>query len=117
MDTDRVLSVKNKQQIESVIEAEILMRLNKDYRLDWDCLAHDFKDTGNNVEYQRLRNKADKSTTHRFSIDRTRDWFHFWFPAPGGSNGVYVAIVIQYENGRIEIIERGGKRRTIRTPR
>lgn len=116
MDADQVLSVKSKRQIERTVEAEISKRLIGKQHLDWDCLAHDFKNTGDNAGYRRIRNDASKATTHRFSVDRTRDWFHLWFPAPGGSNGVYVAIVVQLDDGRIELVERGGKRREIESP-
>lgn len=113
-ESDQFQNVRSTREIDRLIEQAILAYLDADGEVDWLCFAEAFMEMSNELpEKLRVRllpQGPDQRGVYRFTI-RNVQLLDFLFPAPGGSNGEFTAIVHAENPTRIAIVERGGNYR------
>lgn len=105
-------AISSKSEAEKVLERELRLQYQKFGGVDLVCIAGLFADIGRNFSVRRFVNNNVGRSSYHFTVVKFPS-FPF-IPAPGGSNGRYVAIVTQEADGKIYIVERGGIMRWLR---
>lgn len=106
-------SLNSKRAVEKFIEHEILESYRKNGFVDWECLVDKFQSAEENTSvlvYNKVPS-LDGADVYRFTVDKTGGFVGFFrglFSVPGGSNGVYTAIVNHAVDGKVSVIQRGG---------
>ena len=108
--------LNSKRAVERFIAKEIRSSFQMNGIVDWGCLALEFEAVSDNasvIVYMDVRNQdgSVSGDTYRFTLDRTDGFwgvFARYMPVPGGSNGVFTAIVKFAADGKVFIIQRGG---------
>lgn len=108
--------IQDKPEIETFMAARIRESFALDGAVDWDCLVLRFDATLGErtsvVIYRDVEGRAeddDWGDVYHFSLNRRSPFRWFW-PAPGGSNGLSTAIISAQNDGQVYVITRGGDR-------
>lgn len=111
---DQFQHVRSKREIDHLIEQAILAYLDAYGEVDWLCFAEAFMEMNNELPEKLwvnlLPQGSDQRGVYRFTIQNVQ-LLDFLFPAPGGSNGEFTAIVRAENPTQIAIVERGGNYR------
>lgn len=100
--------IQDKPEIETFMAARIQESFALNGVVDWNCLVLRFDATlGERTSVVIYRGVAEGGDVYRFSLNR-RSMLRWWWAAPGGSNGIFTAIVSALDDGRVFITTRGG---------
>ncbi len=106
--------VRGGREIGRLIERSILAYLGADGEVDWLCFAEAFMEMNNHLPeklwVRLIPEGPNQRGVYRFTI-RNVNLLDYLFPAPGGSNGEFTAVVRAKNLKQIAIVERGGSYR------
>lgn len=109
MNPNQYHQVESKNQIEEIISEDILSMHAQQGRVDWNGLIQCFENLGDIYSVNLIPNGGfDNADIIRFSIDKTNILTNLT-SVPGASNGIFTAIINRTADGRVAIVQRGGK--------
>lgn len=99
--------------MESQLQKEMETMYAQFGKVDFDCLMREFDALGKRTSVMFIRGGGyDGADIFRFTVDnRINTPWNYLVGAPGASNGIFTAIINLAVDGRIAIIERGGRAR------
>jgi hypothetical protein len=111
MESKDYFDIRTKKGMEFQLQKEMEKMYAQFGKVDFDCLMREFDALGKRTSVMSIRGGGyDGADVFRFTVDnRINSPWWYLLGAPGGSNGVFTAIINLYKDGRIAIIERGGR--------
>jgi hypothetical protein len=113
MNSKDYFSIRSKQEMGSRLQKDLETMHAQLGKVDFDCLMREFDALGKRTTVELIRGGGfDGAHIFRFTVDnRINAPWTYLLSAPGASNGIFTAIVNLTEDGRIAIVERGGRLR------
>jgi hypothetical protein len=100
--------------MEIAIESEIIDNFKRSGEIDIGCLVDHFQNSGERLAVRIIpKGGPNGADVFRFTVDNS-NLLENLISVPGGSNGVFTAILIRNGQGSVAIVERGGKLRWLK---